>query len=82
MVQHLKSQLGIRFVYCWHALPAYWAGIMPGSALGDRYNARLAFASPTAGVLEIEPSMAWNPAVLAGIGVTDDMPVRCGAPGR
>jgi raffinose synthase len=30
------------------------------------------YAEPTPGVLEIEPSMAWNPAVLAGVGVLED----------
>ena len=30
------------------------------------------YAEPTPGVLEVEPSMAWNPAVLAGVGVLQD----------
>lgn len=32
----------------------------------------LVFANPTPGVLEVEPSMAWGPASLAGVGVVKD----------
>lgn len=32
------------------------------------HAASIVYAKPTPGVLEIEPSMAWNPAVLAGAG--------------
>lgn len=28
---------------------------------------------PTAGLVEIEPSMAWNPSVVSGIGVVQDV---------
>ena len=28
---------------------------------------------PTAGLVEIEPSMAWNPSVISGIGIVDDV---------
>jgi hypothetical protein len=31
-----------------------------------KFGANIMYAKPTPGVLEIEPSMAWNPAVLAG----------------
>ena len=37
-----------------------------------KYDARIIYAKPTPGVAEIEPSMLWNPAVLAGVGVIAD----------
>ncbi|GFH12520.1 uncharacterized protein HaLaN_08226 [Haematococcus lacustris] len=37
-----------------------------------KFGAHILYAQPTPGVLEIEPSMAWNPAVLAGVGVLAD----------
>ena len=37
-----------------------------------KYDAKVVFAKPTPGVAEIEPSMLWNPAVLAGVGVISD----------
>ena len=54
------------YIYCWHGLPAYWAGVMPGASELEPMSATIMYAEPTPGVLEVEPSMAWNPAVLAG----------------
>ena len=31
------------------------------------------YAQPTAGLAEIEPSMAWNPSVVSGVGVPADV---------
>jgi raffinose synthase len=63
----MPRRFGLDFVYCWHGLPAYWAGVMPGSPELEQHRPTLMFAQPTPGVLEVEPSMAWNPAVLAGV---------------
>ena len=38
-----------------------------------KYNARLVYARPTRGLYEIEPSAAWNPSVIAGVGVVQDV---------
>jgi hypothetical protein len=57
----------VRYVMCWHALPAYWGGIMPGApALADISGARTVYPRPTDSIAEIEPSLMWSPAVLAG----------------
>ena len=54
---------------CWHGLPAYWGGIMPGApALEGVSSARIVYPKPTEGIAEIEPSLMWSPAVLAGAG--------------
>lgn len=39
---------------------------MPDSPELSHHAPRVIYAEPTPGVLEVEPSMAWNPAVLAG----------------
>lgn len=54
------------YVYCWHGLPAYWSGVMPGAPEMEQYHPTLMYGDATPGVLEVEPSMAWNPAALAG----------------
>lgn len=36
-------------------------------------QAKLVYAQPTAGLAEIEPSMAWNPSVVSGVGVPADV---------
>ena len=42
----------------------------PGVA---KYKSRLVFAKPTQGLYEIEPSSAWNPTVISGVGVVEDV---------
>ena len=37
-----------------------------------KYDARITYATPTPGLAEVEPSMNWNPSVVAGIGVVRD----------
>lgn len=66
---------------CWHGLPAYWGGIMPGApALSEISSARIVYPKPTEGIAEIEPSLMWSPAVLAGewgnITYTMQAPIR------
>ncbi len=56
----------VDYVYCWHGLPAYWNGVMPNEPGMLPLQSRVLFPRATPGVEEIEPSMAWNPAVLAG----------------
>ena len=68
VVSHLKSELNVRFVYCWHGLSAYWCGVSPEATSMQRYQPRLVFAKPPASLREIEPSMLWNPSVIGGIG--------------
>ncbi len=41
----------------------------PGTA---RYDGEMVYAKGTAGLYEIEPSMRWNPAVVAGVGMIQD----------
>ncbi|KAG1653556.1 hypothetical protein FOA52_004063 [Chlamydomonas sp. UWO 241] len=75
VVASLKARYGLDYVYVWHGLPAYWAGVMPGDQENGAAQRRIMFAQPTrygGGVLEVEPSMAWNPAVLAGVGVVTE----------
>ena len=69
VVAHLKNTLGVKYMLCWHGLPGYWAGIMPGAVDTVRYKPFVIKPSPHDSLLEMEPSMAWNPAVLAGLGM-------------
>lgn len=60
-------RFGVRYVYCWHGLPAYWGGVMPGTpALAGVTGAKLVFPRPTNSIAEVEPSLLWSPAVLGG----------------
>lgn len=72
VISHLKQNLKIRFVYCWHGLSAYWSGVHPDAPGTQKYGARIVYARPPASLKEVEPSMAWNPSVLAGLGAVHD----------
>lgn len=69
VVRALKSTFDLQYVYVWHGLSAYWSGVSVDDEGVAKYNARIIFAEPTPGLKEIEPSMAWNPSVVSGIGV-------------
>lgn len=71
VVSYLREEFGVQYIYCWHGLPAYWSGVMPEEPGVAKYNAKIVYAKPPPGLLEIEPSLAWNPAVLCGMGVVD-----------
>uniref|UniRef100_A0A1D2A580 galactinol--sucrose galactosyltransferase n=1 Tax=Auxenochlorella protothecoides TaxID=3075 RepID=A0A1D2A580_AUXPR len=73
VVSHLRSVHGVAWVVCWHALSAYWSGVSWESPGMARYAPRLVYGAPTPGVAEVEPSAAWNPAVLGGVGWVGDM---------
>jgi hypothetical protein len=38
-----------------------------------RYSPQMVFAKPTESLKEVEPSLLWNPAVLAGVGIVTDV---------
>lgn len=60
MVGHIKAHYGLKYVYCWHGLPAYWAGVMPGAPEMEEHSPQLVAAQPTPG--EARPSrLRWPP---------------------
>ncbi|KAL0042463.1 hypothetical protein WJX79_000575 [Trebouxia sp. C0005] len=72
VVQHVKRDFGLDFVYCWHALHAYWSGVSPSAVGVQAYGSQITFPIPTPGIMELEPSTLWNPQVVAGIGAVPD----------
>eukprot|EP00951_Prasinocladus_malaysianus_P036641 scaffold387574_cov46-Prasinocladus_malaysianus.AAC.1 len=72
VVAHLKDTYGVKYFYCWHGLSGYWGGVSLESAAVSDFSSELIYANPTPGVLEIEPSMGWGPASLAGVGIVQD----------
>jgi hypothetical protein len=69
VVEHLRKRFNVQYIYCWHGLSAYWSGVSPNAAGVKKYDAKLYFPKPTPGLSEIEPSMGWNPGILAGVSV-------------
>ena len=73
-MKSLRRSYGIEYIYAWHGLSAYWSGVAPASEAPGmaKYNSRILYAQPTPGLTEIEPSMAWNPSVISGVGSPED----------
>jgi hypothetical protein len=73
VVTHIKESLGVEYIYVWHSLACYWSGVAPTSPAMLRYSPQMVFAKPTESLKEVEPSLLWNPAVLAGVGIVNDV---------
>lgn len=56
------------YVYAWHALCGYWGGVSPESPeLSRRYRPEHTAVRPSPGILEVEPSWAWDPIGAGGV---------------
>ena len=69
--------LGVSHVYCWHAFFGYWGGLHPDSSEMRQKFSQITIVAPehTPGLLAVEPSQAWDPITVGGVGVvanTDD----------
>ena len=72
VVGHLKSELGVDYVICWHGILAYWSGVSMESEKMKKYAPHNVRPNPVPSLLRVEPSMKWNPIVLAGMGSVYD----------
>ena len=73
VVAQLKATHDITYVYCWHALAAYWAGISPRAPAMAAYEPVLHWPVPPTGILEVDPSLAWSSKVLGGVALARDV---------
>ena len=70
IVQHAKEAHGVQHVYAWHALCGYWGGVAPSARdLARTYGVAMTEVVPQPGVLEVEPSWAWDPIAAGGVGL-------------
>ena len=69
VVRKIKTDLGVEYVYCWHALLGYWGGIHPDEENVAKYGSVIKYPRHTPGCLTVEPSQAWDPLTVGGVGV-------------
>lgn len=69
LVHELKTELGLKRVYCWHALHGYWRGV--SSELGDSIgiNVKQVKTKPTSHLMRMEPQMGFDTISLFGVGM-------------
>lgn len=53
VIASLKQQFGLQFVYCWHSISGYWAGVMPNEPGMGKVNSSIVFATPNSSILEV-----------------------------
>jgi raffinose synthase len=72
LVHELKTELGMKRVYCWHALHGYWRGI--SSELGDSIGIDVLQirTEPTEHLMRMEPQMGFDTISLFGVGMITD----------
>ena len=63
----IKS-LGVDHVYCWHALFGYWGGLHPDAKGMKKYRPVMTTPKAHTRLASVEPSQAWDPITLGGIG--------------
>lgn len=69
LVSQLRAELGVRRVYCWHALAGYWSGVSPVSQeMRELLKPEWRFPQPAMDLLMVEPAVAWDAASFHGVG--------------
>ena len=70
VISRIKA-LGVQSVYCWHALFGYWGGLHPFERGVKRFRPKVVLPRHTPGLLAVEPSQAWDPISVGGVGTAD-----------
>ncbi len=63
----LQEEFGVKFVYAWHSLHGYWAGVAIGSSPAMPYGAQLVMPQPTPGIQNFSSSACRGPPVCLAI---------------
>ena len=69
VVARIKG-LGVESVYCWHALFGYWGGLHPFERGVSKFRPKVVLPRHTPGLLSVEPSQAWDPISVGGVGTS------------
>jgi raffinose synthase len=66
-----KIDVGIRYVYVWHALAGYWGGVQPGGSNTKVYDPSLVYPVHSPGVLDNQPDMSVDSLTVNGLGLVN-----------
>jgi len=69
LVSKLKNELGMKHVYCWHALHGYWRGVSEDLGRREGLNVTNIIPQTSSSLLRLEPQMSWDPVSLWGVGL-------------
>ena len=64
VVANLRREFDLDFVYCWHALHAYWCGVSPDAPGTQAYASKLVYPKPTPGESQqLQPTLGCRHAI-------------------
>lgn len=72
VIQSVKELHGVKYVYAWHAMGGFWGGIGANDPEMKKYSSTLIHPTPTPGILEVDPAVAWQQPVLSGVSIPTD----------
>ncbi|CAA2997513.1 probable galactinol--sucrose galactosyltransferase 1 [Olea europaea subsp. europaea] len=71
IVNKIKDEHSVKYVYVWHALTGYWGGVRPGGDGLEHYDSKLAYPISSPGVQSNEPCDALNSITKNGLGLVN-----------
>ncbi|CAI9760352.1 unnamed protein product [Fraxinus pennsylvanica] len=71
IVNEIKDEHSVKYVYVWHALAGYWGGVRPGGDGVEHYDSKLAYPISSPGVQSNEPCEALNSITKNGLGLVN-----------
>ncbi|CAA2972149.1 probable galactinol--sucrose galactosyltransferase 6 [Olea europaea var. sylvestris] len=71
IVNIAKEKYGLKYVYIWHAITGYWAGVRPGVKEMEEYGCFIQYLNLSKGVVENEPRWRNEAIVVEGLGLVN-----------
>ncbi|CAA2988391.1 probable galactinol--sucrose galactosyltransferase 6 [Olea europaea subsp. europaea] len=71
IVNIAKEKYGLKYVFIWHTITGYWAGVRPGVKEMEEYGSFLQYPKLSEGVVENEPGWKNDAITLEGYGLVN-----------
>ncbi|KAL2534843.1 putative galactinol--sucrose galactosyltransferase 6 [Abeliophyllum distichum] len=71
IVNIAKEKYGLKYVYIWHTITGYWAGVRPGMKEMEEYGSFIQYPKLSKGVVENEPGWKNDAIAVEGLGLVN-----------
>ncbi|KAL2464428.1 putative galactinol--sucrose galactosyltransferase 6 [Forsythia ovata] len=71
IVNIAKEKYGLKYVYIWHTITGYWAGVRPGMKEMEEYGSFIQYPKLSKGVVENEPGWENDAITVEGLGLVN-----------
>lgn len=69
LVDEVKQQNNVKYVYVWHAIAGYWGGVKPTADGMEHYDSALAYPVQSPGVMGNQPDIVMDSLSVLGLGL-------------